>query len=237
MNLLQDALLWLNDPFNWTRPDGVLDLLRQHLRISALAVLAALVVGLPIGALLGHLGRGGGFTVALSNVSRAVPTLALLTIFAVTPIGFGPTATTIALAVFAVPPVLTNAYVGFRGVDRDVVEAARAMGMTGRQLLLRAELPLATPLVMTGIRTAAVQVVATATLAALVAGGGLGRIITLGFRQQDYGAVLAGALLVAALALLTEGVLAAASWALTPGAKRLPRRSSMAAAVPVPVPD
>jgi osmoprotectant transport system permease protein len=122
-------------------------------------------------------------------------------------------------------------------VDRDVVEAARAMGMTGRQVLLRAELPLATPLVMTGIRTAAVQVVATATLAALVAGGGLGRIITLGFRQQDYGAVLAGALLVAVLALLTEGVLAAASWALTPGVERLPRRSSMAAAVPVPVPD
>jgi osmoprotectant transport system permease protein len=240
VNLLQEALVWLNDPYNWTRTDGVLDLLAQHLRISVLAVLAAMVVGVPIGALLGHTRRGGGFAVALSNVSRAVPTLALLTIFAVTPIGFGPRATTIALAVFAVPPVLTNTVVGFRGVDRDVVEAARAMGMTGRQLLLRAELPLAAPLVMTGIRTAAVQVVATATLAALVAGGGLGRIITLGFRQQDYGAVLAGALLVAALALLTEVVLAALAWALTPGERRLPRRSSApsaSAAVPVAVPD
>ena len=222
MNRLQDAFVYLNDPFNWTRVNGILDLLAQHLRISGLAVLAAMLIGIPVGALLGHTGHGGGFAVALSNVSRAVPTLALLTVFAVTPIGFGPTATTIALAVFAVPPVLTNTYVGFRGVDRDVVEAARAMGMSERQVLLRAELPLATPLVMTGVRTAAVQVVATATLAALVAGGGLGRIITLGFRQQDYGAVLAGALLVALLAILTELVLAAVSWAVTPGQKRLP---------------
>jgi osmoprotectant transport system permease protein len=222
VNRLQEAFRWLNDPLNWTRTNGVLDLLVEHLRISALAVLAALLVAVPAGALLGHTGRGGGFTVGLSNVSRAVPTLALLTLFAVTPIGFGPTATTIALAVFAVPPILTNTYVGFRGVDRDVVEAARAMGMSGRQVLLRAELPLAMPLLMTGVRTAAVQVVATATLAALVAGGGLGRIITLGFRQQDYGAVLAGALLVAALAVLTEVTLAAVSWAVTPGDKRLP---------------
>ena len=222
MNRLQDAFVYLNDPFNWTRVNGILDLLAQHLRISGLAVLAAMLIGIPVGALLGHTGHGGGFAVALSNVSRAVPTLALLTVFAVTPIGFGPTATTIALAVFAVPPVLTNTYVGFRGVDRDVVEAARAMGMSERQVLLRAELPLATPLVMTGVRTAAVQVVATATLAALVAGGGLGRIITLGFRQQDYGAVLAGALLVAALALLTEALLALVAWVVTPGQKHLP---------------
>jgi osmoprotectant transport system permease protein len=221
VNLLQEALRYLNDPFNWTRANGIFDLLVQHLRISVVAVLAALLVGIPVGALLGHTGRGGGFTVALSNVSRAVPTLALLTVFAVTPIGFGPTATTIALALFALPPVLTNTYVGFRGVDRDVVEASRAMGMSERQVLVRAELPLAVPLLMTGVRTAAVQVVATATLAALVAGGGLGRIITLGFRQQDYGAVLAGAILVALLAVFTELLLTAVSWAVTPGPKRL----------------
>ncbi|WP_176946368.1 ABC transporter permease [Blastococcus aurantiacus] len=235
MNRFGDAIRYLNDPFNWTKRDGILDLLVEHLRISALAVLAALVVAVPVGMLLGHTGRGGGFTVALSNVSRAVPTLALLTVFAVTPIGFGPTATTIALAVFAVPPMLTNTYVGFRGVDRDVVEAARAMGFSERQVATRVELPLAMPLLMTGVRTAAVQVVATATLAALVAGGGLGRIITLGFRQQDYGAVVAGAILVAALAVLTELLLVAVSWALTPGEKRLPfltaRRNS-----PVPEP-
>ena len=222
MNRFGDAMRYLNDPFNWTRRDGILELLVEHLRISALAVLAAMAVALPVGMLLGHTGRGGGFTVALSNVSRAVPTLALLTVFAVTPIGFGPTATTIALAVFAVPPMLTNTYVGFRGVDRDVVEAARAMGFSERQVATRVELPLAAPLLMTGVRTAAVQVVATATLAALVAGGGLGRIITLGFRQQDYGAVVAGALLVAALAVLTELLLVAVSWVLTPGQKRLP---------------
>ena len=241
MNLLGEAFAYLNDPFNWVRPSGILDLLGEHLRISALAVLAAMVVALPVGVLLGHVGRGGAFTVALSNVSRAVPTLALLTVFAVTPIGFGPTATTIALGVFAVPPILTNTYVGFRGVDRDVVEAARAMGFSEREVALKVELPLAAPLLMTGVRTAAVQVVATATLAALVAGGGLGRIITLGFRQQDYGAVLAGAILVAALAVLTEVVLAAVSWAVTPGEKRLPflsparSRPSDPAGEPVPV--
>jgi osmoprotectant transport system permease protein len=222
VSLLQDAFVYLNDPFNWTRPDGILALGAQHLRISVTAVAAAMVIGIPAGALLGHTGRGGGFTVALSNVSRAIPTLALLTVFAVTPIGFGPTATTIALALFALPPVLTNTYVGFRGVDRDVVEASRAMGMSESQVVLRAELPLATPLLMTGVRTAAVQVVATATLAALVAGGGLGRIITLGFRQQQYGAVLAGAILVAALAVATEVVLSFVSWLVTPGPKRLP---------------
>ncbi len=221
MNELQAAFRYLNDPYNWTRTNGIFDLAAQHLRISVVAVAVAMVIGIPLGALLGHTGRGGGFTVALSNVSRAIPTLALLTVFAVTPIGFGPTATTIALALFALPPVLTNTYIGFRGVDRDVVEASRAMGMDERQVLVRAELPLATPLVMTGVRTAAVQVVATATLAALVAGGGLGRIITLGFRQQDYGAVLAGAILVAVLAVATELLLAGVSWLVTPGPKRL----------------
>jgi osmoprotectant transport system permease protein len=222
MSVWQDAVVYLNDPFNWTRTDGILDLLVQHLTISAAAVLIAMVIAIPVGVLLGHTGRGGGFTVALSNVSRAVPTLALLTVFAVTPIGFGPTATTIALALFAIPPILTNTYVGFREVDRDVVEASRAMGLSGRQVVVQAELPLAAPLLMTGVRTAAVQVVATATLAALVAGGGLGRIINLGFGQQDYGVVLAGAILVAVLAVATELVLSALSWALTPGQKRLP---------------
>lgn len=230
MSALGDAVVFLNDPFNWTRPgNGILELLVQHLQISGAAVGLALLVALPLGIWLGHTGRGGAFTVALSNLGRAVPTLALLTIFAVTPIGFGPRATTIALALFAVPPVLTNTYVGFRQVDRDVVEAARAMGMTGRQTTFRAELPLAVPLIMTGVRTAAVQVVATATLAALVAGGGLGRIINLGFGQQDYGQVVAGAIVVAALAVLTELVFVVLSRVLTPGPRaplRLRRRAA-----------
>ncbi|MGY1707191.1 ABC transporter permease [Geodermatophilus sp. SYSU D00697] len=222
MNALGDAVVYLNDPFNWTRRGGILDLLAQHLTISAAAVLLAAVLAIPTGVLLGRSGRGAGAIVVLSNVSRAVPTLALLTVFAVTPIGFTDTATVLALAVFAVPPMLTNTFVGFREVDRDVREAARAMGMSRGQMLVRVESPLALPLVMTGVRTAAVQVVATATLAALVGGGTLGRIINLGFGQQDLGVILAGAFLVAALALLTELLLVLLSWALTPGPRRLP---------------
>jgi osmoprotectant transport system permease protein len=215
-----DALVYLNDPFNWTRPGGLLDLLVEHLAVSAIAVLAALLLALPLGIALGTTGRGGGAVVVLSNVSRAVPTLALLTLFAVSPIGFGNRATTIALAVFACPPILTNTYVGFRGVDGDVREAARAMGMTRGQALRRVDLPLALPLVMTGVRTATVQVVATAGLAALVGGGGLGRVVNLGFGQQDYGLIIAGAILIAALALLTELALVVFSWAVRPGPRR-----------------
>ncbi|TFV49391.1 ABC transporter permease [Blastococcus sp. TF02A-35] len=238
MSALADAVVWLNDPLNWTRPRGILELAGQHLRISALAMGIALVVALPPAVWLGHRGRSGGFLLGLSNVSRAVPTLAILTIFAVTPLGFTIWAPVIALAVFAIPPVLANTYVGFREVDRDVVEAARAMGMTGRQVAWRVELPLALPLVMTGIRTAAVQVVATATLAALLGGGTLGAVIRSGFGRQDYGIVVAGALLVAALALLTELVLAAVSRAVTPGPPRRllpslrPRRAQVAALPP-----
>ncbi len=222
MSDVERALRYLNDPFTWSRPNGIADLAVEHLAISAVAVLAAMVVALPVGTALGTTRRGGGLVVGLSNLSRAVPTLALLTLFAVSPIGFGNRATTIALAVFAVPPILTNTFVGFRGVDPEVREAARGMGMSRAQVLGRVELPLALPLVMTGIRTAAVQVVATTGLAALVGGGGLGRLINLGFGQQDYGVMIAGAVLVAGLALATEALLALLSWALTPGPRRLP---------------
>lgn len=221
MNGFGDAVVYLNDPLNWTRRGGILDLLVEHLAISAVAVLAALVLALPLGIALATSGRGSGGVVVLSNVSRAVPTLALLTLFAVSPIGFGNEATTIALAVFAFPPILTNTFVGFRGVDADVREAARGMGLTRWQVIGRVEFPLALPLVMTGLRTAAVQVVATAGLAALVGGGGLGRIVNLGFGQQDYGQIIAGALLIAALALLTELVLVVLSRVVTPGPGRL----------------
>jgi osmoprotectant transport system permease protein len=234
MSSFSDALVYLNDPFNWTKPNGILQLLGEHLRISIVAVLAALVVALPVGIALGTSGRGGGAVVVLSNVSRAVPTLALLTLFAVSPIGFGARATTIALAVFAVPPILTNTYVGFRGVDADIREAARGMGMSRGQVVRRVDFPLALPLVMTGVRTAAVQVVATASLAALVAGGGLGRIVALGFGQQDYGQIIAGAFLIAALALLTELLLVVLSWAVTPGPRRSPFVRARARAVPEP---
>ncbi len=237
MNDFERALVYLNDPVNWSRPNGITDLAVEHLVISAVAVLAAVLVALPIGIALGSARRGGGFVVALSNVSRAVPTLALLTLFAVSPIGFGNRATTIALTVFAIPPILTNTFVGFRGVDPELREAARGMGMSRAQVLGRVELPLALPLVTTGIRTAAVQVVATAGLAALVGGGGLGRLINLGFAQQDYGVMIAGAVLVAGLALLTEAVLAAVSWAVTPGPRRLPFLQVRADGEPRGVPE
>jgi osmoprotectant transport system permease protein len=217
-----NALVYLNDPFNWTRRGGITDLLVEHLAVSAVAVLGALVVALPVGVALGASGKGGAAIVVVSNVSRAVPTLALLTLFAVSPIGFGNRATAIALAVFAVPPILSNTYVGFRGVDADVREAARAMGMSRAQVVRRVDVPLALPLVMTGIRTAAVQVVATAGLAALVGGGGLGRLINLGFGQQNYGLIIAGAIVIAVLALMTEAGLVLLSWAMTPGPRRLP---------------
>lgn len=222
MSGFSDALVYLNDPFNWTRPGGILDLLGVHLAISAVAVLAAFVLAFPIGVALGSSGRGGGAVVVISNVSRAMPTLALLTLFAVSAIGFGNKATTIALAVFAFPPILTNTYVGFRGVDPDIREAARGMGLSGGQVIGRVDLPLAMPLVMTGLRTAAVQVVATAGLAALVGGGGLGRIVQLGFGQQNYGLIIAGAILIAALALLTELLLVVLTWAVAPGPRRFP---------------
>jgi len=237
VNEFRDAIVYLNDPYNWTSSGGIVDLTVEHLEISVVAVLAAMVIALPIGIALGTSGRGSGLIIVLSNVSRAVPTLALLTLFAVSPIGFGDRATTIALAVFAIPPILTNAFVGFRGVDADVQEAARAMGMSRGQVIGRVDLPLAMPLVMTGIRTAAVQVVATAGLAALVGGGGLGQIINLGFGQQNYGEMIAGAVLVAALALLTEAVLVVLGIVVVPGPRRRIRsgRSRVASAgVPEP---
>ncbi|MPQ98168.1 ABC transporter permease subunit [Modestobacter sp. I12A-02628] len=224
MNAFRDAFVYLNDPLNWSRPNGILDLLGDHLRISLLAMAVALLIAVPLAAVLGHRGTGGGFTVGLVNISRAVPTLAILAIFAVTSIGFTIWAPVIALAIFAVPPILANTYVGFRGVDRDVVEAARAMGMSGRQIVFRVELPLATPMMLTGIRTSAVQVVATATLAALLGGGTLGQVIRIGFARQDNGIIIAGALLVAGLAMATELLLSVVGWLVTPGARELPFR-------------
>ena len=224
MNSFGAAFTWLNDPLNWQGPQGVPHLTYEHLYITFFAVAIAALIAMPLALGLGHRGRGGGFTVVLTNVSRAVPTLALLTVFSATAIGFGNRATIIALAVFAIPPLLTNTYVGIREVDPDVVEAARGMGMSGSKVLFRVELPLAVPLIAAGFRTATVQVVATATLAALVGGGGLGVIINSGFGQQDRGQIVAGGILVAALALVAELTLAFLQRQVTPGHARGPSR-------------
>ncbi|MCB2177158.1 MAG: ABC transporter permease [Actinomycetales bacterium] len=216
MDVLREAFVWLNDPLNWTGPDGILALTAEHLTMSLVAVLLAALVALPIGVWFGHRQVGGTATVVVANATRALPTLALLLIFATTGIGFGNRPTVIAAAIFAIPPILSNTYTGLLDVDPAARDAARGIGMSGPGSLLRVELPLALPLVGAGLRTSTIQVIATVPLAALVGGGGLGVIINNGFALQRYGEVLAGGLLVAALCLVAEGVLAGAQRLLTP---------------------
>lgn len=206
MNTLSGAWTWLTTSAHWYGDDGIWNRLAQHLVLTVVCLLISCLIALPIALVLGHLGRGGALAVNISNVGRAVPTFAVLVLLLLTPIGrFGEGPTVVALVLFAVPPLLTNAYVGMRGVDQDVVRAARGMGMTGRQMLTQVEVPLALPLILTGVRIAAVQLVATATIAALAGGGGLGRIITAGFNLASTAQVVAGAVLVAVFALVVEG--------------------------------
>ena len=219
MSLVADTASWLTDPDHWSGTDGIPHRLAEHLAVSGAAVGIAALIALPIAFVLGHTGRGGGLAVNLSNASRAVPTFALLVLLAATPVGFGNRATVVALTVFAIPPLLTNAYIGVRDVDREVREAAVGMGMTGGQLLRRVEVPLALPLVAAGVRTVAVQVVATATLAAYVGGGGLGRFIADGFGRADPAMTAAGGVLVALLALLVEVTLALVQRSVQPPAE------------------
>jgi len=219
MNLWEQTLVWLNDPLNWTNPDGILARTREHMEISVAAVALACLVSWPLGLWLGHVGRGGAVIVAIGNLTRAMPTVALLTIFPLTAIGFGYPPIILALAIFGVPPLLANAYLGVREVDAEVRDAARGMGMSGSQLMVRVELPLAVPYLASGFRTAAVQVVATATLAAFVNGGGLGMIISRGFGlgiASAGGQIIAGGLVVITLCLLLEGMLAVAERLVTP---------------------
>ncbi|MCX5230538.1 ABC transporter permease subunit [Streptomyces sp. NPDC006553] len=206
MTTLSDAWSWLTTSAHWSGENGIWHRLAEHLFLTVVCLALSCAIALPVALVLGHLGKGGGLAVNLSNVGRAVPTFAVLVLLLLSPIGsYGQWPTIIALVLFAVPPLLTNAYVGMRGVDADVVRAARGMGMTGRQTLTLVEVPLALPLILTGVRIAAVQLVATATVAALAGGGGLGRIITAGFNLASTPQVVAGACLVAVLALLVEG--------------------------------
>lgn len=204
MDLLSEAIAWLTDGANWQGPAGVPARLWEHVWLTTVVMAIACVIAIPIGLWLGHLGRGGTLAINISNVGRAIPTLAILVLLVLGPTGLSIWSTIIALVLFAIPPILTNTYVGTRDVSRDAVEAARGMGMSGPQLLSKVELPLAVPLIMSGIRLSSVQVVATATIAALVAGPGLGRIITAGFARQDHAQMVAGAFLVAIVALVVE---------------------------------
>ncbi|MDN4479292.1 ABC transporter permease [Demequina lignilytica] len=236
MSTVSDAWDYLTTAESWTgangifgtnfdgslrfQRDSIIALTLEHLWMSFAAVTIAAAIALPLGLWLGHLGRGGGVATVISNVSRAMPTLALLTLFAASAIGFGNRAVIIAAAIFAFPPILTNAYTGMSGVDRDVREAAFGQGMTRWQVALRVELPLAVPLLAAGMRTSTTQTVATVPLAALVAGGGLGVIINTGLATQRYGQVLAGGLLVAALCLGIDALMARLERRATPAPLR-----------------
>lgn len=216
-----DVVGWFTTASHWHGAGGIPHRAAEHAQMAVLAVVVAGVVAVPLGLVLGHTGRAGFIAVNVSNVGRAIPSFAILAL-AEQVVGIGAPPAFIALVALAFPPMLTNAYVAVREVDPDVRETAAAMGMSGRQVLTRVEVPLAVPLLMAGVRTAAVQVVATATLAALIAWGGLGRFIVDGFAQHDDAQVFAGALLVAAMALATEVALGGVQRLLTAPALRAP---------------
>jgi osmoprotectant transport system permease protein len=222
--MLGDAFEYLTDGASWSGSQGIGAFAVQQLLLTVTALALAMAIGLPLAVWAGHHRRGGFLAVNVSNVGRAVPVFAVLLILALGPVGsgqFGPygragLATLVALVLFALPPLITNAYVAVTEVDRDVVEAARGVGMSGGQVFRSVELPLAMPVIMTGVRIALVQVWATATIAALVAGPGLGRIITRGFANQATYQVVAGAILVAIGALVLEGLAVLAERAVDP---------------------
>jgi osmoprotectant transport system permease protein len=231
MSLFELTWEYLATGSNWTGQGGLLDRLGEQLLLTVTALLVAMFVGLPIALWLGHLGRGGFLAINISNIGRAVPTFALLAVLVTAdwpgsgelgPYGRAGMATLIALGLFALPPLITNAYVAVRVVPADAKEAADGMGMSGSQKFWRVELPLALPLVMSGIRLALVQVWATATIAALVAGPGVGRIIVDGFARNLYSQGMAAAIVVAAAALVLEVSAAALQRAVDP----VPRQTS-----------
>jgi osmoprotectant transport system permease protein len=209
LSALGQAIHWFADPAHWSGPQGIPSRLLEHVQISALTTAVAAAVAIPIGLYLGHTGRGRFVVLAAGNLGRAIPSFALMALaFPITiklglgGLGYWPTV--VALVALGIPPMLTNSYTGVAEVDADLVDAANGMGLSGSQVLLRIQMPLAAPLVMAGLRTAAVQIVATASLAAVIAGGGLGRFIIDGFAIRDTAQIIGGAVLVAALAIVTE---------------------------------
>ena len=203
MEIVEQTLTWLTDPANWQGSGGIVARLIEHVWLSALALGVALAIALPVGLYVGHTGRGGTATVNVAGVGRAIPSYALLILFF--PIfGFGLVAPLLALVLLAIPPILANVYVGLREVDRELVDAGRGMGMRESEVLTGVELPAAMPVIVAGTRSAAVAIVATATLAALIGGGGLGRFIVDGFALRDDGMLVGGAILVALLAIAVE---------------------------------
>lgn len=223
---MTDGLAWLLDPNHWQGPDGVPVRIFEHLAISIPSVLAAAAIALPAGIAIGHSGRGATLLVNLANIGRAVPSYAVMVIVLPISIRWNPdlgldiVPTVTAMILLAIPPILVTAYAGIRSVEPDAVEAARAMGMRERDIVARVELPLALPVIVGGFRTATVQVIATATLGAIVAYGGLGRYLIDGIARNEDGRLFAGVILVAALAIGAEAGLALVQRAITPAGVR-----------------
>ena len=194
---------YLLDPSKWGGAGGTGQLLLQHLAYTAAAVLIGAAIAIPLGILIGHTGRGAFLVIGVGNAARAIPSIGLLVLVVLlTSTGFGPTV--LVLAILALPAILTATATGIAGADADAVYAARALGMTGGQIVSKVEWPLAVPLVISGIRSATLQVVATATVAAFAAGGGLGQLLISGQLSRDYSQMFAGAVLIAALAVLLD---------------------------------
>jgi osmoprotectant transport system permease protein len=219
MSFLGEVLRWFANPAHWHGANGIPTRLEEHVVMSLVATVVAALIALPIGLLLGHYGVGGSLAINISNIGRALPSFAILVLL-VQLVGIGAIPAFIALVALAIPPIVTNSFVGMRDVDPELRDAARGLGFRESRTLLRVELPNATPVVMAGIRTAGVQVVATATLAALVGWGGLGRYIVDGIANRDFVEVFAGAVLVALLAALAEIGLALLQRLLTPAGLR-----------------
>jgi osmoprotectant transport system permease protein len=234
MNIVTQTAAWLSDPIHWSGPNGIPVRLFEHVIISGISLAIALAIALPIGLYIGHTGRHTNFAVNSANLWRALPSLAVIAIVlplttALDPqLGFKVYPTVLAMVVLAVPPILVNAYAGLAGVDRDMLEAARGQGMSERQILRRVELPLAVPVIATGIRSAAIQVVATATLGAVFGFGGLGRYLVDGISQNDTGQIMGGVVLVALLVVVAELLIALIQRGLTPRGLRLETTASRA---------
>ena len=205
MNFFAEAFAFIGDGSSWAGPNGIPTRLGEHLWYSVVAVALASIVAVPVGFAIGHTGKGRAIAVAVSGGARALPTFGVITLIAGA-VGIGLTAPMISFVVLAIPSVLAGAYAGFEAVDRSTVDAARAVGMTEWQIVTRVEVPLGLPLLIGGIRSAVLQVVATATLATIVGSGGLGSYIIIGLRANDYGRMLAGSILVIVLAVALEAV-------------------------------
>ena len=222
MELITAVVAWLTDPAHWTGPTGIPTRLGEHVAISLVSVAIALAIAFPIGLWVGHTRRGVRLAINAANVGRAIPSLAAigivvpLTVLIDPDAGFKVYPTLIAMVVLAVPPILVNTYSGIAGVDADLVEAARAMGLRERQILGRVEFPLSLPVILAGIRSASVQVIATATLGAIYGLGALGSYIIEGVAQNDDAKLFAGVLLVALLALTSEALLSLAQGRVVP---------------------